>query len=869
MIKRKLKQLLIIILVMMITIINITEPASHAATNPLGIYNEEGGVQNWVIEYISKYDTILMEQLPSKTNDDDKRTLQKDMVDGCMTEINSCSGIYFDGTITIDELYDCAVKTLPEGAESDLAMAIDVIYLNSEGSNDNSSDNNGNNNEDNNDSNNGDNTSQETREPDDIDNLVYKFIDTYINCNTADERNDGWIGAIQAYIRNNPTANSTTLKDVINSRIRRGYYDSYANDKNLQRSNVQNIVENAFNSYDNYIETEVLEPREEGQGDDAGIFAKFIDGLAGLIFYPLKVLPALLGAVLLGIVDATTWENLTLYNILFNQIELTKIDFFSPSSDSTVSEIRDNVAVWYVGIRNVAAVLLALILIYVAIRMAMSTVAEDKAKYKKMFIDWAVSLCLLFVLHYIMIFVININNAFVNVLSKAANDTNMDSVLSKLFKETFSLGFVDGIGSSICYMMLVGVTFIFFFAYIKRMITIAFLIIISPLITVTYSIDKMGDGKSQALNTWLKEFVYNVLIQPFQCIIYLSLVSTVLKLVTEDRLGQSLINVFIAVYVIMFMFKAEDIIKKIFGFESESMGKTIASAAITSAIISRGSGLLGNSGSKKSKPKEQPDYRRRPRRANDTGAEEPVRGPNGGGTGQGGTGGNRQGGTGGNGPGGSGGNGGNGQNGNGGNGNGGNAPNGNGGNGNGGNGSNGNGGNGNNGSNNNNPRNSIDEKKAMRKQRVGKLIKGWARLNIAGAARLAGLGLGLSTGDLSTGIAGLNLGATAAKKINNTEALNSRKSEQKIQMARIANAVDDYQDKYGYSNNQVLQNTQDWLDGISTPDRNDEEGLKLYRQMNNLKQQMKESGMSNDDIREQLDALIKNCLSGEQSRINR
>ena len=32
---------------------------------------------------------------------------------------------------------------------------------------------------------------------------------------------------------------------------------------------------------------------------------------------------------------------------------------------------------------------------------------------------------------------------------------------------------------------------------------------ISPLISITYSIDKIGDGKSQALNTWLKEFIYN------------------------------------------------------------------------------------------------------------------------------------------------------------------------------------------------------------------------------------------------------------------------------------------------------------------------------------------------------------------------
>ena len=39
--------------------------------------------------------------------------------------------------------------------------------------------------------------------------------------------------------------------------------------------------------------------------------------------------------------------------------------------------------------------------------------------------------------------------------------------------------------------------------------------------TVTYSIDKAGDGKAQAFGNWLSEFVMNVLVQPLHAIIYL------------------------------------------------------------------------------------------------------------------------------------------------------------------------------------------------------------------------------------------------------------------------------------------------------------------------------------------------------------
>lgn len=48
--------------------------------------------------------------------------------------------------------------------------------------------------------------------------------------------------------------------------------------------------------------------------------------------------------------------------------------------------------------------------------MALSTVASEEAKYKKMLVDWVTSLALLFVLHYIILLVININSALVKTL---------------------------------------------------------------------------------------------------------------------------------------------------------------------------------------------------------------------------------------------------------------------------------------------------------------------------------------------------------------------------------------------------------------------------------------------------------------------
>lgn len=89
--------------------------------------------------------------------------------------------------------------------------------------------------------------------------------------------------------------------------------------------------------------------------------------------------------------------------IIFNEAEITSIDFFDTSSNGTVNKIRENISIWYYVFRNLSIVILLGILLYVGIRMAMSTVASDEAKYKKMFKDWVVSLALVFVLQYIMI----------------------------------------------------------------------------------------------------------------------------------------------------------------------------------------------------------------------------------------------------------------------------------------------------------------------------------------------------------------------------------------------------------------------------------------------------------------------------------
>lgn len=327
-----------------------------------------------------------------------------------------------------------------------------------------------------------------------------------------------------------------------------------------------------------------------------------LDGIVGILTWIPRAMFAVLGIVgqtiltqLCGFDEAGF--TLTAEDILFtgssrdDQVNLLNINFFdfngNGANESVVKTFRQGVATWYFALRNLSIIISLAILIYIGIRMAISTIASEKAVYKKMIVDWTVGFTILFFLHYIILLIITINNQLVDLIYSVSSSGNniLSDYTQELFKNIFSVSFVQGWGSLVVYMMLFGTTLALFVMYMKRLFTTGFLIVISPLITITYSIDKMGDGKSQALSTWLKEFSYNVLIQPFHCIIFMVFVSGAIKALDSSP---SIANMIFAILAILFIFKAEGIVRKIFGFENaSSMGDMVAGGAIIGSAVGK------------------------------------------------------------------------------------------------------------------------------------------------------------------------------------------------------------------------------------------------------------------------------------------
>ena len=273
------------------------------------------------------------------------------------------------------------------------------------------------------------------------------------------------------------------------------------------------------------------------------------------------------------------------------------------------SDLQPTIAKWYVTLRNIALVMSMTILVYVGIRMMLTSIASEKAKYKTMLFDWVVGVALLFLMQYIMVFATALNDEFIDLISEAGNvptgvwipkNTELDwsNVNPEAYQEengwifwpTNMMGNVRVafqnmrseslayVGYGIVFLVLVFYTAFFIFTYLKRVIYMAFLTIIAPFVAMTYPLDKINDGKAQAFNMWIKEYIFNLLIQPMHLLLYFILISSAMELANQ--------NIIYTLVALGFLMPAEKLIRKFFGFDKAQTPGFLGGAAGAGLVMS-------------------------------------------------------------------------------------------------------------------------------------------------------------------------------------------------------------------------------------------------------------------------------------------
>ena len=242
---------------------------------------------------------------------------------------------------------------------------------------------------------------------------------------------------------------------------------------------------------------------------------------------------------------------------------------------SIANELQATIATWYNALRRIALVGLLSALVYVGIRIVLSsTSAKEKAKYKSMLKNWIVAICLLFTLHYIMSITITVVNKINEVISVSSISADGEDVLMTSLRNKILNGeeWNTVLTYVVIYFVLAVYTVKYTIQYVKRVAYMAFLTMIAPLITLTYPLDKIKDNKAQAFDMWIKDYVFFALIQVVHLLIYYIFLGSAIDLASEG-------NWLFAIVAIGFITPAEKLIKKMFGFEkSKTLGSMAAGA---------------------------------------------------------------------------------------------------------------------------------------------------------------------------------------------------------------------------------------------------------------------------------------------------
>ena len=175
-----------------------------------------------------------------------------------------------------------------------------------------------------------------------------------------------------------------------------------------------------------------------------------LEGMIGRMFTHLGNAINYLISIILG-------RMVSIDDFVFDNYPDTKIDYFleSPPGDSGVGKedgktstwiwgkkgnkaggLAETIEQWYGLFRQVAVIVYMIMLIYMGIRIMLSSTGENVAQYKTLFMYWVSGIVILFFYPYVMKYAIKMNIAFVDTVEDSKNSILNFSVGSGLCRRS-------------------------------------------------------------------------------------------------------------------------------------------------------------------------------------------------------------------------------------------------------------------------------------------------------------------------------------------------------------------------------------------------------------------------------------------------
>ena len=259
---------------------------------------------------------------------------------------------------------------------------------------------------------------------------------------------------------------------------------------------------------------------------------------------------------------------------------------------------------WFNFFRGIAMIGYLIMLVYMGIRILLSSTGQKLSQYKQLFMYWVMGVTILFFYPYVMKYTIKLNEAFVRTIDNSKNgiigsisiksaSITTTSLADDLPQVNFSDSPFDGgndymsiiakrasayhrLATALAYLIMTWQLITLTVHYYKRLLMTGFLITIFPIVVLFFAVDRIADGKSQSFNKWNKEFILNVFIQSFHAIVYVFVCGTVY---VAGDLSTGDFDYILIITGVTFLFTGEEIIKKIFSQESKNVTKSLATTA--------------------------------------------------------------------------------------------------------------------------------------------------------------------------------------------------------------------------------------------------------------------------------------------------
>lgn len=346
------------------------------------------------------------------------------------------------------------------------------------------------------------------------------------------------------------------------------------------------------------------------------------------------------GDGIVHIMARATGEVVTIDKLVFNKVDKVSIDYWNYTNSNATeisTPIKNYMAIpvqkWYKVFNRIAIMVYMIVLVYMGIAIMLSSTGEKRARYKELTMTWVIGIAILFLFPYVMKYIIKLNDALTNMIANVSNSfgfTQQEGTGGDLgqlgfldvayeygkpefskhlgnskdiitFTRNVAIGVKDdgsgnkktnaNIALALVYDVLIGQTLVILIMYYKRAFMMAFLIVIFPLVAMSYVIDKIGDGKSQSFGLWFKEFLVNVVVQTFHAIVYVLITGGGIKSYIDSS-GGNFIFMFLCV---LFLFEGEKILRGIFGIQSQAntIGDLAATGAMIMAMGGKAKGVFG------------------------------------------------------------------------------------------------------------------------------------------------------------------------------------------------------------------------------------------------------------------------------------